>query len=249
MRASLAAVALSLLMAAAAFAQVEADVHLSEPLAEGVWMHVSYQQTQRWGRIRSNGLVVARGDGEAVLIDTAWNDEQTSALLRLVRDELGRKVVAAVSTHAHNDKMGGVATLRDAHILTFAHPVANALAPDRGLMRAEFDLAFGADGMAREPRLAPVEVLFPGAGHTVANLVVHAPQGEVLFGGCLIRPGSAFNLGNTADGDVQAWGASVQAAAERFPAATIVVPSHGKPGGRELLTHTARLAEAAVAGD
>ncbi|MEO0422358.1 MAG: subclass B1 metallo-beta-lactamase [Pseudomonadota bacterium] len=243
------AAALALLVAGVAAAQSEPDVHLSEPLAEGVWMHVSYQQTKRWGQIRSNGLVVARGDGEAVLVDTAWNDEQTRVLLDLVREELGREVVAAVSTHAHNDKMGGVATLRAAGIATFAHPVANTFAPKRGLTRAEFDLAFDQDGVTAEPRLAPLEVLFPGPGHTVANLVAYVPAGEVLFGGCLVRPGNAINLGNTADGNVEAWGASVAAAAERFPAATIVVPSHGKAGGRELLTRTVTLAKDAVASD
>ena len=243
------ALALALIAAAATAGEADPETHLSPPIAPGVWLHLSYLKSERWGWIRSNGLVVARGEDEALLVDTAWNDEQTRDVLELVRTQLGRRVVGAVSTHAHEDKMGGVGALQAAGVATYAHPVSNSLAPGRGLQAAEFDLPIGADGRASAAALAPLEVFYPGAGHTVENLVVHVPAAGVLFGGCLIRPGGTRTLGNTADGDIDAWGASVQAAAERFPDASIVVPSHGHPGGRELLSHTAALAQAAATSD
>lgn len=42
------------------------------------------------------------------------------------------------------------------------------------------------------------------------------------------------------------WPHAAEAVAARFPEAQIVVPSHGAPGGRALLTHTAALARAAA---
>ena len=93
-----------------------------------------------------------------------------------------------------------------------------------------------------------IEVFYPGAGHTPDNVVVAVPRAGILFGGCLIRPAGAQNLGNTTDADVAAWADSVRAAAARYPAARLVVPSHGVPGGRGLLDHTIALADAARAG-
>ena len=71
----------------------------------------------------------------------------------------------------------------------------------------------------------------------------------MLFGGCLIRPGDATDMGNTADGDVDHWAQAVRNVAEAFPDAEIVIPSHGPKGGRDLLDHTIDLAEAEAAKD
>lgn len=106
------------------------------------------------------------------------------------------------------------------------------------------DLRFEyADGS--ELYLKNLEFFYPGPGHTRDNIVVYYAPAKVLFGGCLIRPGGSDNLGNTADGDVAGWADAVRRVAAQFPEAEIVIPSHGPPGGRELLDHTIALAEAA----
>lgn len=97
----------------------------------------------------------------------------------------------------------------------------------------------------RNPPAPMSAVYHPGAGHTRDNIVVYFPPAKVLFGGCLIRPGDASSLGNTADGDVANWASAVRNVASAFPEAEIIIPSHGAMGGRELLDHTIALAEAA----
>ena len=217
-------------------------------LAPGIWLHTSEKTVPPYGSIASNGLVVARGERGAVLVDTAWTDAQTAALLALIEEELGRPVTAAVVTHAHDDKMGGVAALHAAGVATFAHPVSNALAPSRGLTAARGDLRFSAAGEADEPpALGGLTVFYPGPGHTADNIVVLAEGAGVLFGGCLIRPGGAASIGNTSDADLSHWDAAAETVARRFPRASVVVPSHGAPGGRTLLAHTAALAREARA--
>lgn len=222
-----------------------ADVHV-EPLAEGVFLHTSYREIPPWGRVRTNGLLVEADQG-LVLVDTAWNDAQTSELLDWAERTLRRRVTAAVFTHAHDDKMGGVRSLEERGVKTFAHPRSNELAPGRGLAPAAHDLEVGADGrVAPEPALGALVLHYPGAAHTEDNIVALVKGTGVLFGGCLIRPASARDLGNVADADVAGWASAVEVVSARFPEARVVVPSHGPPGGRELLVHTIDLATSAV---
>lgn len=216
------------------------------PLADGVWLHASYKIIEPWGPIVTNGIVVRRDDG-VWLIDTAWTDEQTKEVLALVQAEFGSPVTHAVFTHAHDDKMGGVAALKAAGIATFAHAPSNELAPTRGLEPAAVGLAAAPTGAIDLPAGAPegITLFYPGPAHTTDNIVAYVPSARVLFGGCMIRPAASASLGNTADGVVKEWAASVRSAAARFDETQIVVPSHGAPGGPGLLDHTTALAEAA----
>lgn len=222
-----------------------------ESLAPGVWMHIAHEYVRPWGPVRSNGLVVAVGQDEALLIDTAWTDEQTAEVLAWVDEALGRTVTAAVLTHAHRDKMGGVRTLREAGIATYANARSNELAPSRGLEPAEHGLDFDANGLPTDRpigALPGLRLFYPGAAHTEDNIVVYIDDAAILFGGCLVRPGGATSLGNTADGDIGHWSIAAERIDHHFPEARVVVPSHGPPGDRGLLRHTAVLARSAEPG-
>lgn len=219
------------------------DVRFSQ-LSPTVWMHTSMKDMPAFGLTPSNGLLVIDGE-HSILIDTAWNDDQTAAILEWARMTLKKPVKLAVFTHAHADKMGGVGIVRKQGIQTYALALSNQLAIKRGLTPAENALELRADGPSQT--LGPLTVFYPGAGHTEDNIVVDVKGAGILFGGCLIRPGNSINLGNTADGNIQHWATATDAVATRFPDSKIVVPSHGPPAGRELLTHTAALAKAASA--
>ncbi|MDJ0939904.1 MAG: subclass B1 metallo-beta-lactamase [Woeseiaceae bacterium] len=216
---------------------------------ESVWMHTSYATIEPWGPVRSNGIVVVGGKG-AVLVDTAWNNRQTEAIIDWAQQALGVSISSAVFTHAHDDKMGGVEALRAAGIPTYAHPQSNLLAPINGLMPAEFDLVIAADGTASAPaesngNLSLLQIYYPGPGHTADNIVALATGTGVLFGGCLVRPAGSVSLGNTADASIDNWEAAADSVVRQFPGAMVVIPSHGSPGGRELLSHTVDLARSA----
>ncbi len=219
------------------------DVRFSQ-LSPTVWMHTSMRDVPAFGLTPANGLIVIDGD-HSILVDTAWNDEQTAAILDWATLTLKKPVKLAVFTHAHADKMGGVGIVRKRGIQTYALALSNQLAIKRRLTPAETALELRADGPSQT--LGPLTVFYPGAGHTEDNIVVNVEGAGILFGGCLIRPGGSNNLGNTADGNIQQWAKTTEAVAAKFPDSKIVVPSHGPPAGRELLDHTAALARAASA--
>lgn len=83
----------------------------------------------------------------------------------------------------------------------------------------------------------------PAAGHAPDNLMVWIPVQRVLFGGCAVRPGASTTLGKVAHADLAAWALALHRAADRYPAADVVVPGHGPPGGGDLLSHSISLLE------
>jgi glyoxylase-like metal-dependent hydrolase (beta-lactamase superfamily II) len=223
-----------------------------EKIAEDVWVHMSFKDIPPFGPVLSQGLVVKGADG-LFLVDTGWDDRSTRALIRLAEKTAGAPVVAALATHAHDDKMGGMKALNTAGVRTLALDMTNADAPARGLTPATESLVtpldparIDADIAALVAAAAGLEVFYPGPAHARDNVVYHAAS-KTLFGGCLIRPRDAKNLGNRTDADVSYWATAVRAVAARFPEAETVVPSHGARGGRDLLHHTIDLAEAAKA--
>lgn len=210
------------------------EVRLRE-IRDGVWAHVATQDFDGTP-FPSNGLIVRDGDG-LLLIDTAWGGENTAALLAAIEREIGLPVRRSVSTHFHDDRVGGVDTLRAAGVATFAAPLTRRLAEAEGSEVPDFDL----DGLAEAGaavRFGPVEVLYPGAGHAPDNVVVYVPEARVLFGGCAVHEASRTTPGNLSHADLGAWPAAIRRIQARYPAAEVVVPGHGVPGGLELLDHT-----------
>lgn len=208
-------------------------------LTAGVWMHTSIKRMEKWGDVPSNGLIVEKGDA-SLLVDTAWDDAQTAQIMAWAKETLKKPVRWAVFTHAHADKMGGVAELRKQGVLTYAAADSNQLASAHGLTPAEHDLPF--DAQQQSLLLDPLVIFDPGPGHTSDNIVVGLPAQGIVFGGCLIRPAGTNSLGNTDDADIPHWQSAVMAVAERFPLAQQVIPSHGPPAGRDLFSLTAQLA-------
>lgn len=221
-------------------APARAGVEVS-PLAGSVWLHTSYKTLPGLGSVRSNGLLVQTREG-VFLVDTAWDDEQTREVASWSRSSLSGPIRFAIFTHAHDDKMGGVGALHGLGVdSTFALAQTNEAAVARGLVPARHALPFKDD--VETLAGGEVEAFYPGPGHTPDNIVVYLKGPRVLFGGCLIRPGDSDSLGNTADAVVARWDGSVARVKARYPEARVVVPSHGPPGGPELLDHTIALVE------
>lgn len=222
------------------------EVRLRE-VRDGVWVHTATRKIGGGRVFPSNGLVVRDGDG-LLLVDTAWGDENTAALLVAVEAQIGLPVRRAVSTHFHDDRTGGVGVLRAAGVETLATPLTRRLAEGGRQAGAADDVpARDLAGLASPGaavRLGPVEVFYPGPGHTRDNVVVYVPGARVLFGGCAVHEAARRTAGNVADADLDAWAASVERVRDRYPEAEVVAPGHGAPGGPELLDHTVALVEA-----
>ncbi len=215
-----------------------------QQIAPDVWQHTSYLDLPGFGSVPSNGLIVVDGDG-AILVDTAWTDDQTAQLLQWAQARLGKPVRVAILTHAHSDKMGGMAALHAANIATYAHETSNAIAPDKGLLPARNALVFDADGEltgARPAAFGPLRVFYPGPGHTRDNITVGIGAASLAFGGCLIKGSDATSLGNLAEADTKNYRAAVARFAAAFPDARIIAMSHSGAQDRAAIARTAKLA-------
>jgi len=86
-----------------------------------------------------------------------------------------------------------------------------------------------------------IDCYYFGGGHTTDNIVVWIPSEKILFAGCMVKEMSSKTLGNLADADVNEWPSTIDKVIDKFPSAKIVIPGHGKFGGKELLIHMQEL--------
>jgi metallo-beta-lactamase class B len=222
-------------IAATAETRLSDDVQVTR-VAPGLWMHVTWAPLADGTLYPANGMLLETADG-SVLFDTGWNDAQTRALLAWAQRDLHRPVRRAYVTHAHNDRIGGVAALRRAGV-----PVAG-LARTGEIARAQGVAAPDAlPGLDAAPvREGGYELFYPGPGHAPDNVVVWFPEQRVLFGGCLVKADTATTVGNVADADVPNWPRAVARVRQSYPAARLVVPGHGAPSGPAALRATEAL--------
>ena len=218
------------------------DLEVRE-LGDGMWLHISWSTYQDM-RVPSNGLLVREGDG-LVLIDTAWGVESTLALLEWVDHSLKLPITRAIVTHSHDDRMGGAAVLVERKIPFHGHPRTAEIA-----RRQSKPPPAALEMLSKAGTIAPLGslvVIYPGPGHTVDNLAVWLPHARVLVGGCAVKSADSTNLGYIGEADLGAWPDSIRRIMAAVPddGPIVVVPGHGSLGGRELLTHTIALLQAA----
>ena len=87
----------------------------------------------------------------------------------------------------------------------------------------------------------PIEIAYPGPGHTSDNLVVYVPNSKILFGGGLIRGKDQTSLGNIRDADMKTWPQSLRWTLQTYGGASLVVPSYGQGADISLATNTLAL--------
>lgn len=212
-------------------------------LDEGVWLHTSYYTYPGGTRFPSNGLVVRTGDS-LLLVDTAWGELNTVRLLDAIDAQLRLPVSHAVITHGHGDRIGGADVLEAHGITVYAHPITRRLALEYG-MPVPDEILPGLSEPGSTAELQGIEILYPGPGHAIDNLVIWLPEQRILFGGCAVRALAASSAGNLAHADLANWSKIIDDLATRYEDAITVVPGHGKVGDQQLLAHTVRLIEAA----
>lgn len=204
-----------------------------EQITPNAFVHTSYKQTQDFGNVPCNGLVVRSG-GEAIVFDTPTNDSAATELIRWVQDSLNCRITAVIPTHFHDDCLGGLKAFHAHGIPSYAHQRTIALAaadsvevPQRGFTEPLM-LKVGTEH---------ITATFHGEGHTKDNVVGYFPSEQVLFGGCLIKELDA-SKGYLGDANVAAWSGTVEAVKKAYPNVRVVVPGHGQYGDSKLLDYT-----------
>ena len=217
--------------------KVSDDITLIK-LSDRAYIHVSQAELPPFGRVASNGLVFIN-DGEAFLFDTPVTDAQTDELVNWLSHSLQVKVVGFVPNHWHVDCMGGLAYLQQQHIPSWANQITIDSAKVKGLPVPDHGFT---DSLQLKLGDKAIDCYYFGPAHTTDNIVVWIPSEKILFPGCMVKSMNSQNLGNTADGDLNAYPITIQKVMNKFPDARIVIPGHGPFGGPELIRHTYRLA-------
>lgn len=217
------------------------------PIAEGVWVHTTNYRLPGQPPISTNGLVVE--DGISVtLVDGAWGELATVALIEAVREETGKPITRMIVTHHHADRTQGVDAAEREGIEVFTHPDTPRLAAIAGWPTPNTSVAALAEPQSRT-RVGKVEVAFPGHGHAPDNLVVYLPDDGILYPGCAVRGAEVETLGNTSDADLESWKEALLWTKATYPETKTVVPGHGKGANLSLVDATIALIDAELSED
>ncbi|UOQ78776.1 metallo-beta-lactamase [Hymenobacter sp. 5516J-16] len=134
-------------------------------VAPQVFVHTSYHMYPgTTTAVPSNGLIVQTSKG-AVLIDTAWDPEQTLLLLRWIADSLHQRVRLVVLTHAHDDRTGGLAVLQANGIKVYSTPLTARRFRQLHPQSQPPTAALKPYTLIRAGRTR-LELFFPGPAHT-----------------------------------------------------------------------------------
>jgi metallo-beta-lactamase class B len=205
-------------------------------LSENSFVHTSFLQTDDFGKVPCNGLIVRSGR-EVAIFDTPTDDASSQELIRWVQDVLKCKIVLVVPTHFHNDCLGGLAAFHAAGIASLAHTKTIELA-------SQNQMTVPQKGFSEKTRLwvggKEIIIRFFGEGHTRDNVVAYFPAEEVMFGGCLMKELGA-SKGYLGDANVPARPETVSKIQAAYPQVKHVVPGHGSPGDSKLLDYTRQL--------
>ena len=216
------------------FASDHKALEISE-IVDGIYQHTSYQNIEGYGQVGSHGLILIEGKN-AYLIDTPWTNQDTKTLHHWLIDR-GITLISVVSTHAHQDRTGGLSYLHEQGINTLVFDKTQSILHQENKTLANSIFSSNTHQLLE----GRVELFYPGAGHSIDNIVVYFTNEKLLFGGCLVRSGHWKTLGNTADAYVDEWAQSVEQIKHRYPNVSIVIPGHGKMGDQQLLDHTISL--------
>lgn len=205
-------------------------------IAGNAFIHTSFLQTQDFGNVPCNGLVV-RDNNEAIVFDTPTNDTSSAALIKWITETIHCRINAIIPTHFHNDCLAGLKTFEDHHIPSYANFKTIELAKENKFPVPQNGFK---DSVIIPVGNKNIIAKFFGEGHTKDNIVGYFPAENIMFGGCLIKELDA-GKGFLGDANIASWSATVEKVKMEYPNVKIVVPGHGEYGDKKLLDYTINL--------
>jgi metallo-beta-lactamase class B len=205
-------------------------------LSENSFEHTSYLQTNDFGNVPCNGLIVRNGS-EVIIFDTPTSNETSAELISWIKETLHGTIKAIIPTHFHNDCLAGLTEFHKNNISSYASFKTIELAKVNGYTVPANGFA---DSLVLNVGTEKVSVRFFGEGHTKDNVVGYFASEHVLFGGCLIKEVGA-SKGYLGDANVAAWSGTVEKIKQAYPNVNIIVPGHGECGSQKLLDYTIKL--------
>ena len=97
----------------------ESDRLVVKQLSDKTFVHISYLNTNDFGKVKCNGAIFINKN-EAVILDTPTNDDASKELIDWIESDLNAKIVALIPTHFHDDCVGGIDAFEKKKIPSFA---------------------------------------------------------------------------------------------------------------------------------
>jgi metallo-beta-lactamase class B len=218
----------------------QTDNLIIEKLSDHAYLHTSFLNTNDFGRVPCNGMIVVN-ENEAVVFDTPADDESSAELINYINNNSESKIIAVIPTHFHEDCIGGLKTFNNNSIPVYASSNTLELIknenPDFNIHVNTFE-----DSLALNIGSELIYAEYFGEGHTKDNVIGYFPDDNIIFGGCLIKETGA-SKGYLGDANVSTWSETVLRIKQKYPDVKIVIPGHGKCGGTELFDYTIELFE------
>lgn len=205
-------------------------------IADNTFEHTSFKQTNDFGNVPCNGLIVINSK-EAIVFDTPTNDKSSTELINWIKGTLHCKINAIIPTHFHDDCLGGLKAFHENNIPSYAYFKTIELAKESNFVVPKN--SFG-DSLILKVGYENIIAKFFGEGHTKDNVVVYFSSQDVLFGGCLLKELDA-GKGYLGDANVTDWSSTVEKIKKEYPNVKIIVPGHGEYGNKKLLDYTINL--------
>lgn len=217
------------------------EIYKSEELvitqiAENAFEHISFLQTNDFGYVPCNGLIV-RNNNEVIIFDTPTNDKSSVVLINWIREKLHCKINAIIPTHFHDDCLGGLKAFDENGIPSFAYFKTIELAKENNYVVPKNSFS---DSLILKVGKEHIVAKFFGEGHTKDNVIGYFPSEKIMFGGCLIKEVGA-GKGYLGDANVAEWSYTVEKIKKTYPNVKAIVPGHGKYGSIDLLDFTIKL--------
>jgi metallo-beta-lactamase class B len=205
-------------------------------VSENAFVHTSFLQTQDFGNVPCNGLIV-NNSKEAIIFDTPTNTKTSEELIKWISETQQAKINAIIPTHFHNDCLAGLTAFHNKNIPSYSYfkTIEFAKKNNETLPQNSFK-----DSLVLNVGTEKIIAKFFGEGHTKDNVVGYFPSENVLFGGCLIKELKA-NKGYLGDANTTVWSNTVEKIKKEYPNLKIVVPGHGKTGNQKILDYTIKL--------
>src|SRR5690606_25935379 len=89
-------------------------------IAGNSFEHTSFKQTNDFGNVPCNGLIV-RNNNEVIVFDTPTNDKTSEELIKWINETLHCKINAIIPTHFHDDCLGGLKAFDENDIPSYAY--------------------------------------------------------------------------------------------------------------------------------
>ncbi|MDR4892822.1 MULTISPECIES: CHM family subclass B1 metallo-beta-lactamase [unclassified Chryseobacterium] len=205
-------------------------------ISENSFIHTSFKQTNDFGNVPCNGLIV-KDHQEAIVFDTPTDDKSSEELIQWIKGKLHAKIKAVIPTHFHDDSLGGLMAFHKNGIPSYSYVKTIELARENNFVIPENGFN---DSVVLKVGDKDVMAKFFGEGHTKDNVVGYFPSENILFGGCLLKELEA-GKGYLGDANVSAWSGTVEKVKKEYPHVKIVIPGHGESGDGKLLDYTIAL--------